>query len=319
LDIFTIDWWLGLIQFLNYFFHLLATIGISSVLMLRLSVFYTATSALMMTMYLLVSLVIVSKAVGDGYGMVMSLSIMRNEYLRYEQHPYFLRSQMILGIGASVDMLFSVLGSVGFLYALYAADAETTKKSFIKDVLFEHEGYRLVMVCFLHMFICGFAMFVSTGRPHTHITHTGLYIPSWVYALELRTFLELSYVTAKEIILKQGKTTSSAPHSQSGEKKSFDIKSRNVSREVSVDYQEPGSPRDSLDLARTYREYQAIHESSSDDAKGGYNPYAHSREVDDADMTYSTPSSESSYAYYDALNDYSTTAKPSAKKVPQYF
>jgi hypothetical protein len=317
------DYWLGLVQFLIYLFHLLATIAISTVLMLRLSVFYTAYSSLMVSMYFLLFLVIMSKTIGDGFGMILSLAVMRNEYLTYEQHPYFVISQTILGVGATADLLFSVLGSVGFLYALSAIGSNPTKKSFFRDVLFEHDGYRLIMICILHIFICSFALFVSFGRSHTFITRTGLYMPSWVYALELRTFLELSYVTAKEIIIKQGKTTSSAANGFS-EKKSLDMK--HIPKDFSRDFkQEP--PRSSLDRVLKHTEYQTMLESSFDSKGESRQPKAQilgdgHREVQETDeMTFSTPSpsSESSYAYYDAVNDYASSASKSGKSVPQYF
>jgi hypothetical protein len=156
-------------------------------------------------MAVLCLLLIVAKCIGDGYGIIVSLSIMKSEYLKYDKHPYFRISQLVLGISASLDMIFSIIGSIGFLYAL--GGGENNKVLFIAKVLLKHDGYRLIVISILHMFICAFAVYVSGGNEHTYITHIGIYIPSWVYALELRTFLDLSFVAARDIILEQGKKT----------------------------------------------------------------------------------------------------------------
>jgi hypothetical protein len=196
----------GLVQLLNYAFHLLSTIGISVVFMMRLSVFYDAKSKLMMVMGFLCLLVIASKIAGDGVGIKVSLSIMKNEYLRYNQHPLYPLGELILGLGAIADLLFDSLGSLGFLFAL---NQTKSNKRFISDILLDHDGYRFVMIAVLHALITSFMLYSTmNNNVHTFITHTGLYIPSWVYALEMHAFLVTSYVTAKEILIKQATSES---------------------------------------------------------------------------------------------------------------
>ena len=190
------DYFVGLIELLNYLMHFISAVGITTVIIIRLTVFYAKDSYLLITMYVLAGLITVTKLVGDSLGILTSISIMRNEYLRYDDHPYFKYSNPILGASTIIDLIFSVLGSLGFIFALSANNA---KKTFLKDVLIKHHGYRLIVVCVVHVCICVFSVY-SVNNVHTAITRVGMYLPSAVIAFELNTFLELSYVTAKAII-----------------------------------------------------------------------------------------------------------------------
>jgi hypothetical protein len=174
-------------------------------------------------MYVLAGAVVISKGVGDAYGTVMAYQVLKVEYLRYEDHPYFKIASAILGISTLIDLVFSILGSVGFLFAL---SANESKGSFIKDVLIHHHGYRLVLISVIHILICSFMMY-SINNEHTYITKLGLYLPSWVVALELYTFLELSYVSAKEIILNQGTSSGGDTRSKSRGDVSYQSRSNN--------------------------------------------------------------------------------------------
>ncbi|KAI8896401.1 hypothetical protein BC833DRAFT_553814 [Globomyces pollinis-pini] len=200
------DWWVGFIQLMNFVFHFLTTVALVAMMMTRLSVFYKKGSNFMISMYIMSFIVILVKLVGESYATVMSLSIMNNTYLRYEEHPYYPISQGMLAASGTSEMIFSIVGSVGFLNALNTS-VGGSRQQFIQEVLIKHEGYRLVLLTVLYTIFATFLIYGANFQ-HTPLTHCVFYLPSWIYALELRTFLELSYVSAKEIILKQANTSS---------------------------------------------------------------------------------------------------------------
>ena len=190
------NYFLGLIDLLNYLLHFTSAVGITLVLIIRLTIFYDRRSYLLITMYSLAALMVGSKLIGDSLGMYISFGILTNEYLRYDEHPYFKLCGLILGGSTIADLIFSILGSLGFVFAL---SANNSKKTFIKDFLYKHHGYRLIVICVFHVCICIFSIF-SVNNVLTAVTRVGMYLPSAVIAFELNTFLELSYVTAKAIM-----------------------------------------------------------------------------------------------------------------------
>lgn len=145
----------------------------------------------MLIMYVLGALVIIVKGIGNVYG-ILSLF---NEF--GDSHRVL--SNIILAAGSILDLIFSVYACMGFLFVLSGSDYG--QKKTIMEILLDFAGYRLVMISGVHLVICLFAIY-NALRPATYITSTGFYLPSWAFGLELWTFLELSYVTAKEIALK---------------------------------------------------------------------------------------------------------------------
>jgi hypothetical protein len=67
--------------------------------------------------------------------------------------------------------------------------------------MFKEIGRRLAAIFLLNVIIAVFSMWLI--RDNNHISHTSYYLTSYAYALQLHTFLDLSYVSAKEIILEQ--------------------------------------------------------------------------------------------------------------------
>ena len=189
------SYYFGLIQVSNYAIHCLAAIGITGVLITRLTVFYDTDSRLMNTMYILGGMVALSKLVYDAFGVMIGISLMKLEYLRYEDHPYYLYLNLAFATSSALGMGFSVLGSIGFLTVL---TQNKTKKEILKDVIVKLHGYRLFLICLLHACVCASTIF-GIFRVHTALTHIGTFLPAAIVSLELNTFLELSYLTPIEI------------------------------------------------------------------------------------------------------------------------
>ncbi|KAJ3272754.1 hypothetical protein HDV01_005282 [Terramyces sp. JEL0728] len=234
------DWWVGLVVLLNFLFHYLGALFIAWTLLIRLRVFYPNSSLYVISMIVLLVTIFVSRTVSDMTGVYISYTVLQNKYLAYEQHPYFSFCEKVTAVSAIIEAVYSSLGSLGFLNSL--ADAvQSNKKSFFMNVLVKHEGYRLVLIVVLQS-LTGILLLWESIFGRTVITNSALYIPSWTYSIELVAFLELSYVTAKKIMLEQSHTPSY--RASSHEKRSkMDSEVHFESGKVSTDYQRPTSPQ----------------------------------------------------------------------------
>ncbi|KAJ3321201.1 hypothetical protein HDV06_004544 [Boothiomyces sp. JEL0866] len=206
------DWWVGLVN----------------------------SSLYVISMVILLVTIFVSRTISDMTGVYISYTVVQNKYLAYEQHPYFPFCEKVTAVSAIIEAIYSTLGSLGFLNSLAEA-VQSNKKSFFMNVLVKHEGYRLVLIVILQCLTAILLLWESIfGR--TVVTNSALYIPSWTYSLELVAFLELSYVTAKKIMLEQSHTPSY--RASSHEKRSkIDSEPHFDSGKISSDYQRPMSPQ----------------------------------------------------------------------------
>ncbi|KAJ3272511.1 hypothetical protein HDV01_005462 [Terramyces sp. JEL0728] len=198
----------GNLMMLNYIFNYFVTVGVGIMLMTRIRVFYGRQSAVYIIMLILAVATFTLKGMGDTYGTIVGNDMRKNLYLQYESHPLYHYVPFYLAIGQAIEAVFATMGAVAFLYAIGNGVGQS-KTKIITEIVIKEDGIRLFIIFCLEATIAVFGIMAwLNGGIFTYITHVGLYIPSFVYALQFYTFLQNSYVTAKSIIEKQQNSSS---------------------------------------------------------------------------------------------------------------
>jgi hypothetical protein len=161
----------------------------------RVYMFYGKTHLGTMAMTVLALVVVVMKAIGNGQGVLMSIGFQRNKSF---DGGLITRMAAANALGTLGEAIYSTLGSIAFLHALTDSKSKWT---FFRRLMFKEIGRRLAAIFLLNVIIAVFSIWLI--RDDNHISHTSYYLTSYAYALQLHTFLDLSYVSAKEIILEQ--------------------------------------------------------------------------------------------------------------------
>ncbi|KAI8927621.1 hypothetical protein BC831DRAFT_451592 [Entophlyctis helioformis] len=102
--------------------------------------------------------------------------------------------------------IFSTVCSVTFLYSIAKA-VGLSNKTFFTEVFLQHEGGRFLAIILLCLFTsaCHIYIAINKNGPDNYIVYTSYYTDTWLFPLELFTFLSTSYVSAKEIVEKHTK------------------------------------------------------------------------------------------------------------------
>ncbi|KAJ3256248.1 hypothetical protein HK103_005611 [Boothiomyces macroporosus] len=206
------DWYIGLLLMLNWAFHFLSGVSISIILLSRLRIFYNGYTVMIKSMTLLLVLVILVKGVSNGLGVYCTYGVFSNQYLQYEDHPLFSLAESLAAGAGVVEGVFSIVGSISFLNALFTSFID--KSTFVKGVLVKHEGYRLMIILILHTLTSVLLLYNAISY-QSQYSLLAFYIPSWNYGLEVYTFLEMTYHSAKNIILDQQATAQQKSRSHS--------------------------------------------------------------------------------------------------------
>ncbi|KAJ3321202.1 hypothetical protein HDV06_004545 [Boothiomyces sp. JEL0866] len=206
------NWYIGLLLMLNWAFHFLSGVSISIILLSRLRIFYNSHTLIIKSMTLLLVLVILVKGASNGLGVYCTYGVFTNQYLHYEDHPQFPLAEALAAGAGVVEGVFSIAGSISFLNALFTSFID--KSTFAKGILIKHEGYRLMIILVLHTLTSVLLLYNAIDYSSQY-SLLGFYLPSWNYGLEVYTFLELTYHSAKNIILDQQLTAQQKSRTES--------------------------------------------------------------------------------------------------------
>jgi hypothetical protein len=173
----------------------IASFAMTILLLYRVYLFYGKSNMGTWAMALLAFVVIVLKGFSSSQGVALSLNFQRS---RTFDPTIIERMAGANAIGTLGEAVYNTLGSLAFLNALTESKAQF---KFFKRIMFKEIGRRLAAIFVLNVIICGFSIWLI--RNDNHISHTSYYLTSYGYALQLYTFLDLSYVSAKEIVMEQ--------------------------------------------------------------------------------------------------------------------
>ncbi|KAJ3334684.1 hypothetical protein HDU91_002599 [Kappamyces sp. JEL0680] len=204
LDFFSSPYYLdysGYLLVVGYALNALSTILISILMLYRILVVYGLSHKLTWSMFALAVVVVAGKIIGNFYGIATAWRFQTGQYSSPTQDPLF---------GNVARGVFLSICSVAFLYGLT-----------LSWDLSEH----LKVASFMQTFLC-LMLILATNIANAvlatvaavndnYISHVGFYLTGFSYALTIYTFVDLSYVTARELILSQ---LNSQPKSGSGPK-----------------------------------------------------------------------------------------------------
>ncbi|KAJ3304462.1 hypothetical protein HDV03_002806 [Kappamyces sp. JEL0829] len=190
--------WFGQVLFCNYFFHMITSLGVSLMLLLRLRVFYSPKSAIFLTMIAIGTLFWIFNTVGDVLGIFTAVDLWNNEFLRDDDDPWFFYSRASLVVGFCLEAAFTTVGSVGFLYALGKGGGRSRKET-IYRIVFQKDGLNLLAINGINFLIAIFGVH-SMVYGFNFVTRSCLFLPSWSYGLQFATFLKDSYISARRLI-----------------------------------------------------------------------------------------------------------------------
>ncbi|KAJ3323344.1 hypothetical protein HDV06_001864 [Boothiomyces sp. JEL0866] len=187
----------------GYITNILLTIAIASLLLMRVKIFYSERKGLYYGMIALGILVILLKGFGDFLGIMVSYQTGVGEYASPSEHPYYSDIALVMAVATAFEAVFSALGSyffISFLLSASHSDSAIDKVRMVKE-----EIISLTVIMVAQLFLTVLAIWVKFED--NYISHVAFFMPSFVYALELKTFLALSYHSAKKIISAQKTST----------------------------------------------------------------------------------------------------------------
>lgn len=197
------DNFLGTIFLLNYSFNFLTTIFVTSLIVIRIRLFY-GKSAFSTTMYVMGFLTILGKGAGNAIGVFVSIRFIMQLYGTPVQDPYYSKIALVMTFALLFEALFTAIGTLSFLS--YLTDFKLTESLFtMKNKVLKKETLKLFLVIFLNFINAIFAVWVAFDD--NWISHNGFFMDSLTYTLELYAFIELSYISAKKLILETHKTS----------------------------------------------------------------------------------------------------------------
>jgi hypothetical protein len=181
----------------NYITNFLATIMITTLFLMRIRMFYGKKSKFYHSMIFVGIIVILAKGAGNAIGATISYEYAIGVSPDPQFHPWYHLVALVMAVAMSIEGIFSAIGSVSFLY--YLTDFESSNDwDGLRTKIFKKEGGRLTVI------ICAYAVIVYMAVwvvfDDNYVSHTGFYLPSLAYALELYTFLHISYNSPKTIM-----------------------------------------------------------------------------------------------------------------------
>ncbi|KAJ3321312.1 hypothetical protein HDV06_004416 [Boothiomyces sp. JEL0866] len=213
LQVFTIDYisspylegpdFLGKLFFFNYLLNLLTTIFITSLVVVRVRLFF-GNSPFTYLMYVMGFFTVIGKGCGNAVGMYTSARFINGEYRSPPDDPLYPKIALIMAFALTFEAIFTAIGTGSFLAFLLDFDFSSLSRQ--NDVLYK-EVLRLSLILFFNVLNAIFAVWIAFDD--NWISHNGFFMDSLTYSLELYAFLELSYYNAKALVIENMKSKSS--------------------------------------------------------------------------------------------------------------
>ncbi|KAJ3275591.1 hypothetical protein HDV01_007594 [Terramyces sp. JEL0728] len=194
---------LGKLFFYNYLLNLLTTICITSLVVIRVRLFF-GNSPFTYLMYVMGFFTIVGKGMGNAVGMYTSSRFISGEYNNPTADPLYPKIALIMAFALSFEAIFTAVGTGSFLAFLLDFDFSSLNRQ--NDVLYK-EVLRLCLILCFNVINAIFAVWIAFDD--NWISHNGFFMDSLTYSLELYAFLELSYYNAKSLVIENIKSKSS--------------------------------------------------------------------------------------------------------------
>ncbi|KAI8895190.1 hypothetical protein BC833DRAFT_651442 [Globomyces pollinis-pini] len=193
--------------------NILLTFGTTLLILTRVRLFYGSRSRFNYSMIVLAIAVCILKCIGNAFGMKIGYESANLIYPNPHNNPLYKTFPSFMAIALTVEGIFTTLGSVSFLLILIDFEGPSTWSAAQYELL-RKEGLRLGLIVVFNIVSAVLAIWIAIND--NFISHTGFYLPSLLYGLEFYSFLDLSYNSAKKIIMEQKKSTSKENKSSNG-------------------------------------------------------------------------------------------------------
>ncbi|KAJ3323931.1 hypothetical protein HDV06_000907 [Boothiomyces sp. JEL0866] len=198
------NYWYGLVSALNYAFAYIISVFIIGLLLHRVRVFYGKSAIITMSTVILGVLTLFVKGFASGVGAYIGYQIAINKYLSYSASPNNDLIYPTYAAACVIEAGLFIAGSLSFLYVL----SNSPEKKWYKlwtYVSFDGGCSRIILIMVTNVILTVSAVsMASVGR--NYINTVGLYIPSFLYGLELHSYLFVTYRTTQKIIESQSKS-----------------------------------------------------------------------------------------------------------------
>ncbi|KAJ3306375.1 hypothetical protein HDV03_005342 [Kappamyces sp. JEL0829] len=193
------NWYLGTIGMACYLVNSLSTIGITILFLYRIKTFYGFSSNVFRSLAVLGLLVVLTKGSGDLIMGKTMYDFSRDIKNVTTLNPLYKPGAFVLAAATALEALFTTCGSVSFLlYLTNMGSAETGGWNEVREQVFKKEGVRLTILSATHLIIAYFGIWVAIQDGY--VAHVGFFLPAFAYALEMHTFLLLSYKTSRKVL-----------------------------------------------------------------------------------------------------------------------
>nr|KAJ3403041.1 hypothetical protein HK105_004161 [Polyrhizophydium stewartii] len=184
----------------GFFVGVCAELTMMALLLVRLNIFYGIKSPVFWLL-LLIGFASVCFAIPGNYLAVLAnVDVFEGKYAFFTDSPRMTPANALFGAARACEGLFSALSSMSFLWAI-GKSLGFSKKGFLYEVMFNHDGVRFLVILGLNITITTFAI-TAYFRGYDYITYCSWYMTTLIYAIEIRTFLIASYVSTRDIIEK---------------------------------------------------------------------------------------------------------------------
>jgi hypothetical protein len=203
-------WFVGTVVTANYIGNMLVTVGITTLLVLRIRIFYGKSHSFYNFMLISGATVILLKAWANGIGAYIGVQSAQGLYQNFKQHPLYKQISFWMAIAMAAEGLIAIVGTLSFISFLSGNPIKNISKT--QSTLIGKEIFRIVLIAVSNVICVGFGIWIIFDD--NYINHIAFYLPSLIYSLELYCFLDLSYNIARAIVSEQ-KAPSSGGDSKS--------------------------------------------------------------------------------------------------------
>ncbi|KAL2919424.1 hypothetical protein HK105_201069 [Polyrhizophydium stewartii] len=105
------------------------------------------------------------------------------------------------GVSRAAQGIFTSSCSILFLHSISKAFG-LSKLDLFSEIFTRSDGFRFLLIISLCMFAAATQIYQTIKGPQNYIVYLSTYTDSWLFPLELYTFLSTSYVSAKDLVVK---------------------------------------------------------------------------------------------------------------------
>ncbi|KAJ3261538.1 hypothetical protein HK103_005376 [Boothiomyces macroporosus] len=198
------NYWYGLVSALNYTFAYIISVFIIGLLLHRVRVFYGKSAVITLATVILGVLTLFIKGFASGVGAFIGYQIAINKYLSYSASPNNDLIYPTYAAACVIEAGLFIAGSFSFLYVLSISPEKKWYKVWTY-VSFDGGCSRIILIMITNVVLTISAVsMASSGR--NYINTVGLYIPSFLYGLELHSYLFVTFRTTQKMIESQSKS-----------------------------------------------------------------------------------------------------------------